>query len=385
MDKNITTLLMNLISSAVCSRALCDIGELSEEDLNLLYKITKSHDLSQLLVAPLEKVGALKPEYAVTEKFKKSLFTAIYRYEKSNFALNEICSLFTDEGIDHMPLKGAVIRAFYPTPYLRTSCDLDILVKQEDVDRASELLASRLNYRMEKKGRYDVSLFTPSGGHIELHFGLNGNNFRHAKSLVNVWQSSETKEISPHRFEMTPEMFLFFHIYHTAKHFVHGGCGIKPFIDLWIIRNKIGYDEKKAEKLLEDDGLLDFYKKAVSLSEIWFDGKKHTSITNDMEDFVLGGGVYGNFEQHIAISQNKKGGKLGHLLSRMFISYKAMCSYYPSLLKCPLLFPLYQVRRWFRILFCGGRSRAMNEIRMNNNLDQNKKNRAKRLLDELGL
>ena len=385
MDKDTTRILMNLISAEIFSRPIGDIGETSEEDLNSLYKISKKHDLSHILASALESTSVLKPEYAVTEKFKKSLFTSIYRYEKSNFDLMGICALFAAEGIDHMPLKGAVIRSFYPKPYLRTSCDLDILVKEEDVERATALLVERLNYKPGKKEQHDISFFTPSGGHIELHFRLVEQGFKNSKILSEIWQSGEVKEVSPHRFEMTPEMFLFFHIYHTAKHFVHGGCGIKPFIDLWIIKNKIGYDEKKAETLLAEEGLIEFYKKAISLSEIWFDGEKHTPITKDMEDFVLGGGVYGNIEQQIAMSQSKKGGKFGHLLSRIFLPYKTMLVYYPSLSKCPLLFPFYQVRRWMKIFFRGGGRRAMNEVRLNQNLSQTKQESAKRLLDELGL
>ena len=50
-----------------------------------------------------------------------------------------------------------------------------------------------------------------------------------------------------------------------------------------------------------------------------------------------------------------------------------------------MLFPFYQVRRWFRILFCGGRKTAMNEIKLNQSLSEEKKQAAKRLIDELGL
>ena len=382
---NTQKLLINLIKSAVCGTPCECTGEITESELNSLYNISNKHDLTQMIVAPLEEMSVLKPEYAVTEKFKKALFTAIYRYEKSNYDLNQICELFSKKGIDHIPLKGAVIRNYYPKPYFRTSCDLDILVKQEDVERATELLTSRLNYRFETKGRYDVSLFAPSGGHIELHFGLNGNDFRKAKSLVDVWESGELSSISPNRFVMSPELFLLFHVYHMAKHFVHGGCGIKPFIDLWIVKNKIGYDKERAEKMLHENELLEFYKNALTLSEIWFDGKEYTPIAKDMEDYVLYGGVYGTLEQHVAMSQSKKGGKLGHILSRLFVSYDTLVVLYPSLRKCPLLFPLYQIRRWFRVLSPTKRRRALNEMKLNQNISAIKKEKAKNLLDELGL
>ena len=50
-----------------------------------------------------------------------------------------------------------------------------------------------------------------------------------------------------------------------------------------------------------------------------------------------------------------------------------MVIYYPSLKKCSILFPFYQVRRWCRILFCGGRKTAMNEIKLNQSISEEKK------------
>ena len=85
------------------------------------------------------------------------------------------------------------------------------------------------------------------------------------------------------------------------------------------------------------------------------------------------------------MSQNKKGGKFKHLMSRIFLPYKDMSIYYPSLKKCPVLFPFYQVRRWCRILFCGGRKHAMDEIKLNQSLSEEKKEEVKKLIDELGL
>lgn len=118
---------------------------------------------------------------------------------------------------------------------------------------------------------------------------------------------------------------------------------------------------------------------------VWFENKEYDATTLEMENYVLQGGVYGTLEQQLAMSQNKKGGKFRHLLNKIFLSYEQMKVYYPSVKKCPILFPFYQVRRWFRILFCGGRKTAMNEIKLNQSLSEEKKQAAKRLIEELGL
>ena len=380
-----TALMMRLIKSEITECSLDNSIEITEEELGSLYAFAKSHDITQLLLSPLEKLSALKSEYTISDKFRKALFTAVSRYKKSEYDLKSICQLFEDEGIDYIILKGGVLRNYYPKPYLRTSCDIDILIRPDDVDFATELLVNKLQFKLHAKEQYDISLFSPSKGHFELHFKLIERGFKEMKTLCDIWHSSEIAKNSSHGFVMSPELFLLYHIYHMAKHFIQGGCGIKPFVDLWIIKNRMGYDEDKAITLLKENDLYEFYRGASDLTDVWFEDKEHSDITHEIEDYILAGGVYGTLEQNLAMPQNRKGGRFNHLLSRIFLSYNAMLVYYPSLKKCPVLYPLYQVRRWFRILFCGGSKRAFTEIRLNQNLSNLKKEKAKLLLTELGL
>ena len=54
---------------------------------------------------------------------------------------------------------------------------------------------------------------------------------------------------------MTDEMFYFYHIAHMAKHFEEGGCGIRPFIDLWTLDNIKDVDHDKRDELLSRGNL----------------------------------------------------------------------------------------------------------------------------------
>jgi hypothetical protein len=42
-----------------------------------------------------------------------------------------ICLVLEKAKIPHIPLKGSVLRKLYKEPWLRTSCDIDILVQEE--------------------------------------------------------------------------------------------------------------------------------------------------------------------------------------------------------------------------------------------------------------
>ena len=128
------------------------------------------------------------------------------------------------------------------------------------------------------------------------------------------------------RHAMNDEMFYYYHIAHMAKHFVHGGCGVRPFADLWLYNRVNTGNTNKRNKLLSDGELLKFSEEAENLAAAWFGNKEYNEITQEMEDYILQGGVYGTLKQNLAMSQNKKGGKFRHLMSRIFLSYKDMAS-----------------------------------------------------------
>lgn len=103
---------------------------------------------------------------------------------------------------------------------------------------------------------------------------------------------------------MPDEYFYFYHIAHMAKHFVGtGGCGIRPFLDIWILNNRINFDREKRANLLSDGELDVFAKQAELLAEIWFGTAEHTEITKQMEEYILRGGVYGTNENRITVQQ----------------------------------------------------------------------------------
>lgn len=378
-------LLFALLRKEICGETFsADIQNVTAEQYLNLYRISKSHDIAHIVGDALYSLN-VGLETEIKSKFQKAQMMAMYRCAQMNYELEQLCTVFEKAKISFMPLKGSIIRKYYAKPEMRTSCDIDIYVKESDLENATSVLISELGYKLGQKNIYDVSFYANTGVHIELHFALTEHDKKVDKVLETIWDTATKADETEYHYIMSNEMFLLYHIAHVAKHFVYGGCGIKALVDLWIIKNKMGYDESKARKFLQDNGLLDFYIKAISLTEVWFENHKHTSILKDMEDYILQGGVYGTLEQQLAMAQNKKGGSFKHLLSKIFLSYDSMLIYYPSLRKCPLLYPFYQVRRWCRIAFCGGRKRALNEMKLNQNLSQLKKEKAKKLIDELGL
>jgi len=391
--------IFNCINYEICGQnEKIVLPEISSRFLIDLYKLSKAHDVAHLVGDALIKNGVFEnlskdiqenERLAISkikEKFSGQIFTAVYRYESINYELVQICQALKKANIPFIPLKGSVIRRYYPEPWMRTSCDIDILVKETDLSRAVDVLSVSLKYTSGEKTSHDIKMHSENGVHLELHYSLIESDVvgKADIPLQNVWNYAQQVEQTS-QYILSDEMFYYYHMAHMAKHFILGGCGIRPFIDLWLYNRANVVNRDKRNELLFEGDLSKFAEKAEKLSLVWFENKEYDATTQEMENYILQGGVYGTLEQHLAMSQNKKGGKFKHLMSRIFLSYKDMSIYYPSLKKCPILFPFYQVRRWCRILFCGGRKAAMNEIKLNQSISEEKKHTAKRLIEELGL
>lgn len=386
MDCDMIKLFFALIRAGVCGGALSEDERAlyGEECLSSLLSMGKSHDVDHLIALGLKNSGLLEGEAARLESL---ILKTAFRFEKLDYEYKRLCAVLEDAKIPFIPLKGSVLRSFYPEPWMRTSCDVDVLVHPEDTDRAVEIFKEKLNYRYEGTGSHDISLFTPGGLNVELHYELVEDSISEGSAAVlkNAWELSHKKAGFSYFFEMPDELFYFYHIAHMAKHFANGGCGIRPFIDIWVLNHRVDFDEDARAALLIKGGLSDFSKQASLLSEVWLGGADYTPTAKSVENYILRGGVYGSAENRITVQQQKKGGRLKFALSRIFIPYETIKFHYPVLQKHRALTPVFEVVRWFKLLFCGGARRSVNELKFNSSLSEEQAEDARVLLDELGL
>ena len=357
----------------------------AKEELGSLYTLAKAHDMEHLVADALSLQGLLDGDDEYAKKFQKAQMLALFRYERINYDYLAICKLFEQEGVVFLPLKGAIIRDFYPQAWMRTSCDVDILIKEEDIERASELLQKRLSFTLGARNYHDVSLFSPSGVHLELHFSIQENKEQLDRVLSRVWEYVNTARTAEYRQEMSNEFFMLHHITHMAYHFVSGGCGIKPFMDLAVMRERVTFDTEKFKALCDECELWSFYENVMALTDVWFGRAEHTSVTERMQSYLLLGGVYGTVENKVAANQVKKSGKLGYMLGRIFPSKEQLSVRYPTLKRRGWLLPIYHVRRWFEIIFCGRLKHSMRELQVSSSVSADKVQATKALFDEIGL
>ncbi len=381
-----TQLFFNLIRSAIigCKLQIQEKELISKELILKMFALSKKHDIAHLVECGFDLNDLLIGDI---EDNGKEIIKAVYRYTQQNYTYGQLCDALENAHIVFIPLKGSVIRQYYPEPWMRTSCDIDILVKNSDVERAVEILSNELNFTFSGKSPYDISLFSPSKTHIELHYELVEGGRVNLSTLVldKVWDTAKLKSTYHYWYEMSDEMFYFYHVTHMAKHFEQGGCGIRPFIDLWILDKIETADNNKRNELLEKGDLMKFAEVARQLSKVWFEDAEHTDITKQMEQYILHGGVYGTSDNRILVQQQKKGGRLKYALSKIFIPYDTIKFHYPVLQKHRWLTPVMEVRRWFKLVFCGHAKRSMRELKQNNNISNAEAENIQVFLKKIGL
>ena len=336
-------LFLSLLRHSLTGEGALETNPLQEEEAEALFALSAAHGVAHLVGYASKRRGLL-PAGKALESFTGEIDRAVFSYVQGERALAALGLILEGADIPYIPLKGAVLRYRYPEPWMRNSCDLDLLVPRERHAEAVALLL-RQGYRHLIRTGHDDSFLSPDGlVHIELHFDLLLCGEAGDRFLREVWQRATVCEGCRARRQMDAECFYTFHIAHMARHVLSGGCGVRPFADLYILRREAMPDSP----LLSMLGLSRFAGCATALAASYFEGTPIEEELAAFSRFVLAGGVYGTTAQRAGVGRAVRG-RLGYLFRRVLPPYRAMCGLYPVLRRFPLLLPLYHVRRWFRL------------------------------------
>ena len=348
----VNEILFSLIRHEICGTdpSLEVVNAIDDEALAKLYKLSKKYNIAQIAASSLSKLGKLSGTEA-SKLFRKEMALSVLRFERMNYDYERICEIFEDGKIPYIPLKGSVIRKYYPEDWMRTSCDIDILVKEEDIDRAVEKLLENGDFTTKgNRDFHDISVYSENGTHLELHFNIMENMENIDGMLMKVWEYAKPAGENSFRYEMTNEYMIFHNVAHMSYHFINGGCGIRPFIDLYLLQAKTQYDEGVLSEICASCGIDIFRREMEKLTKIWLENAAGDEISGRIERHIFSGGLYGNLETGTAVKQAKHGGKFKYIMTRVFQPYNVIKEKYPILKKHKWLLPVYQVKRWGVIL-----------------------------------
>lgn len=371
----IQTLLVTLIRNVVCGDAIPN--GFSVTDSAALYDIARKHDMTHIVGYAIERNHLIVDDF---KKYELQYLNSIRRVLSIERDLLHIKTLFDDNKIAYIPLKGAVIRKLYPQSWMRVSSDIDILVRKESVERAKEVLIEQFGCRYIHRYKYHDGLYAPSGNHIELHFALTVEESRPKSILDRVWENSRILDSSRSEYEMDDEYLYFYHIYHASKHFKYGGCGVRVVLDTWLLNHRVEYNPETRLALLQEGGLHHFSMSLEEVADKWFSCVERNG-NRDVEKYILEGGLTGE-SQYVAAKQAIDGSRKLFVLKRLFPNYNSMKYVYPKLNNLPILLPFFWIYRIIKSIATGKLDKARYELQKSRE-DQEKSQEIKDMFEKL--
>ncbi len=368
--------LCRLLAEAVTGET--SVPALSKDELLALFSLAKAHELAPLLAYRLASLPRTEENQSIFASLDEASLLALADRAKKDATLERVSSAFAEASIPHIPLKGAVLSRLYPESWTRTSCDIDLLVPKEALERALAILRD-MGAEIGPLKELDVAVTTEIGVMIELHYNLSAYMPKSALPVLNA-PFAHAEEKSPCRYEFSPDMLRLYALAHLSKHLRFSGCGIRFILDFWLIERTLPKDDT----LILEAGLLPLARAVSALARHWFEGEAATEETLLFAHHIASNGVYGSKREGISVVTVRRGGKFRYILSRLFPPLSVMRFRYPVLVKAPWLLPLaYPVRLFCALFRKEDRARIKREASVS--VSEEKREAIVSLLSYLGL
>lgn len=328
---------------------------------NDLFEYAKSQSLSSMAYSAVCRSG-----FDIGEDLAQDWNTVssrnLVKYFNQEHECEVLCSAFSAAGILHMPLKGSVIRKLFPAPEMREMCDLDILVKPEDLDRAHEImLANGYEFLEEHTTSHNRDYQKLPYLNVEVHNYLLPQDIDMFSYYADFWNKANYVRDGMTCLMTWNDCYIYM-MAHTCKHFFFfRGIGIRSVLDVYVMKAQLNgilnrdYIKKELEKL----GILEFAVSFERLADCWFVEEK-TEIPPELQDYhsrILESGTYGdndgmksNAMRYMQGGKSLRAAKWSVAFRKLFPPYVLMKDPYPGLKKTPFLLPLFWIYRWFRTL-----------------------------------
>ena len=334
------------LASCAVNGGVPDPARAEGMDISSLYRVADFHMLTAITAMALESAGVHDPEFAQA-KAKAIRKTALMDTE-----MNALFARLNAAEIWYMPLKGTVLKDFYPVYGMRQMADRDILF---DADRADDVktIMESLGFTAQKFGSdvHDCYYKQPLLN-FEMHRALFSS--RRGEKLYEYYKDVDSRLIKEDGYQrrFTPEDFYVYLIAHAYKHFSGGGTGLRSLLDTYLYLKKTPIDLTCVSAETERLGIREFEEKIRSLSLHLFSGEELTSADREMLDYILSCGTYGSVQNRVKnrISQYGNGpwAKQKYIFSRLFLPLDVVRASFPLFIKCPILLPFLPFYRVFR-------------------------------------
>lgn len=288
MQQTLLTLLEEVLFNKICELP-------ASIDMDAVFKESVAQEVSALIYSALKSKQALSSE--IDKEWKKYLTPRLAKSHGVFITHAEITRLFSDAGVRFVIIKGVASASYYPEPLSRIMGDTDVLVKIEDIDRASGILIEN-GYSLKSKSEDYHIEFSKKNMTVELHKSVKGipeignvktqleellsSIFDSARDIDTVFGKVRIPSVFHHGLIM---------LLHMQAHFESVGMGLRHLCDWAVFVNKLSDNEFKEifEDKLKSVGLWRFARIISQAAEyIGADNKKWTGEREtELSLFVL--------------------------------------------------------------------------------------------------
>lgn len=331
-----------LVSCAV-HQTLPDAVRVRDMNLEEVYRTADSQLLAAAAASALEAAGINDPA------FRQARAKAIRKTALMDAEMQALFNRLDGAGIWHMPLKGTVVKDYYPVYGMRQMADRDILV---DAGRAADVrrIMEELGFTTQSfgTGNHDVYFKEPVCN-FEIHRSLFGPV--HDPKLRAYYQNVEERLIpcAGQERRFSPEDLYVYVIAHEYKHYVACGTGLKSVLDTYVLLTKESLDMRYVAAETEKLGIRSFEERNRSLALHLFAGAALTEEDQKMLAYILTSGTYGTMAHFVENGIAEKG-RWKFFLSRLSLPREVLASMYPVLKKAPFLYPVFWTYRLIHAL-----------------------------------
>ncbi len=350
--------LIYLVGCAVNGTVPDRVGQMDPDGI---YQTAARHLLSAAVSFALQRAG-VKDERITASIAKAQKKAVILEAEKT-----ALFRRFEEAHIRYMPLKGAVLKDYYPEFGMREMADYDILIDAERAADVKEIMES-LGFATERyntTSNHDVYFKKPVTN-FEIHKSLFKKfSFHETDALAayyaDIWGKLVKDSDNDYGYDFTDEDFYIYMTAHEFKHFIRGGTGLRSLLDTYVVLKRFNvldwdYIEKETRKL----GIENFEKKNRALAEQLFgEGKVEE---DEMLSYMLGSGVYGNMDNLVNNRLTLSGSKWKYIWKRIFLPLSTVKKAYPLFYRHRILLPFLPLYRLY-LMKKRGRSTLKAELK----------------------
>lgn len=337
---------------------------LANIDMEALLRLAKAHSVSAMVCMALEQTDAFQHAAETTRlKWLDAKNKAVRKNMLLDAERHQLEKEFAEHGIWYMPLKGSILKDWYPKFGMREMADNDILFDASKRKEVKAIFQGR-GYTVKgyNKGNHD-EYEKPPIYNFEMHVSLFPGTYKKlTEQYENVKEHLLPVDGTAYQFAFTPEDFYVFVLAHAHKHYSYSGTGIRTLADIYIMNQKLGgtMNWEYVDSELRGLGIFSYERESRELAQKLFGIAELPTKANlseaeqQMLAYYLGASTYGTIENR-TLNQMQKlqpdGGaitahtKRKYLLSRIFPGREWCKACAPTVYKYPVLLPFFWVWR----------------------------------------